>query len=447
MKDSKIFYKMVFALVIPMAIQNLINVGVTSTDVIMMSKVGEKALAGVSLGGQLQFIMTLIFFGVTSGASVLTAQYWGKGDVGTIEKVMGIAMKGSIFVSLIFFIAVQLFPTQIMYLFAHDVDVIKEGARYLRIVSYSYIFVAITMVYLNTMRSMERVLVSTVVYFCSLLINIVCNFVFIFGFGMIPAMGAFGAGLATLVARVSELIIVIIYDRKFNTIFHFHPSCLKTKNPVILKDFIKFSMPVVINELLWGTGVSINAAVLGHLGSSVTAANSVAQVARQLATVVAFGVATAAAIMIGKTIGEKKEALAKEYGKRFVILSIIVSVVGAIVVLIVRPIAIANMSVSNDAKQHLSVMMFVMSYFVIAQAYNATMIVGVFRAGGDTRFGLILDVSTMWGGSILMGILAAFVFRWSIPVVYIILMADELIKIPISTWRYKTYKWLNNVTR
>jgi Na+-driven multidrug efflux pump len=206
-------------------------------------------------------------------------------------------------------------------------------------------------------------------------------------------------------------------------------------------------MPVVINELMWGTGVSMNAAVLGHLGSSVVAANSVAQVARQLATVVAFGVASAAAIMIGKAIGEKKEEVAKEYGKRFVILSILVSIVGALVVLLVRPLAMANMSVSDDATKYLSMMMLVMTYFVIAQAYNATMIVGVFRAGGDTKFGLILDVSTMWGGSILLGALAAFVFHWSVPVVYIILMADELIKLPITTWRYKSYKWINNVTR
>ncbi len=447
MKDKKMFYNMVFSLVIPIAIQNLINVGVSSADVIMMGKVGEKALAGVSLGGQIQFIMTLIYFGITSGAAVLTSQYWGKGDIKTIEQVMGIALKWSVAVAALFTIAVQLFPSYLMMVFTNDPEVMIEGVKYLRIVSFSYIFIAITMVYLNTMRSMERVLVSTVVYFCSLLVNIALNAIFIFGFLSIPAMGSFGAGLATLVARVFELIIVIIYDRKINKVFHFHPSCLKATNPMIKKDFTKFSMPVVINELMWGTGVSMNAAVLGHLGSSVVAANSVAQVARQLATVVSFGVASAAAIMIGKAIGEKKEEVAKEYGKRFVILSILVSIVGAFVILLVRPIAMANMSVSEDATKYLSMMMFVMTYFVIAQAYNATMIVGVFRAGGDTKFGLLLDVSTMWGGSILLGALAAFVFHWSVPVVYIILLADELIKLPITTWRYKSYKWINNVTR
>ena len=140
MKDKKTFYKMVFALVIPIALQNLINVGVTSTDVIMMGKVGEKALAGVSLAGQIQFIMTLIYFGITSGASVLTAQYWGKGDVKNIEQVMGIALKWSVAIALLFTMAVQLFPSQLMMIFTSDSEVIIEGVNYLRIVSFSYIF-------------------------------------------------------------------------------------------------------------------------------------------------------------------------------------------------------------------------------------------------------------------------------------------------------------------
>lgn len=210
---------------------------------------------------------------------------------------------------------------------------------------------------------------------------------------------------------------------------------------------MKFSIPVTINEMMWGLGTSANAAILGQLGSQAAAASSVVQVTRQLATVVTFGVATAASIVIGKAIGENKIKEAKIYGTKFIKISLITGLMGSIIVLIVRPIAMANLTISPLAVSYLGSMMFVMSYFVLCQAYNTTMIVGIFRAGGDTKFGLFIDVTTMWGCSILLSAIAAFVFKWSVPMVYVILMSDEIIKVPLSTVRFKTYKWLNNITR
>ncbi|BBF41829.1 hypothetical protein lbkm_0509 [Lachnospiraceae bacterium KM106-2] len=445
--NKQLFYKTVFALVIPMALQNLINVGVTSTDVIMLGKVGEKALSGASLGGQVNYIMTLIFFGLTSGAAVLTAQYWGKRDLESIATVFSIALKFAICVSLCFTVAAFCFPSQIMSIFSNDQDVIKEGVSYLRIVCFSYLFISITMVYLNIMRSVEQVLVSTVIYFISLLANIILNAIFIFGMFGLPAMGVRGAAIATVMARILECILVLIYNQKINQTIPFRLSYFKRKNPLLLKDFFLFSVPVILNELVWGAGTSANTAILGHLGSSVTAANSVAQVTRQLATVICFGISSAAAIMLGKTIGEHKEELALEYSKRFVKLSVILGLGGAIIVLIVRPIAIANLSLTSQAKDYLSMMMYVMSYFVIAQSFNTTMIVGIFRSGGDTRFGLILDTTTMWLCSILIGYLAAFVFHADVTIIYMILLSDEIIKIPLSLYRYRSKIWLRNVTR
>jgi putative MATE family efflux protein len=445
--ERKSFYKLVFALVIPMALQNLINVGVSSADVIMLGKVGETALSASSLAGQVQFIMTLIFFGLTSGACVLTAQYWGKRDIRTIEKVLGIAMRIALMVSVIFTVAVLTFPTQIMRIFSSEEDVILEGVQYLRIIAFSYILVAITMIYLNIMRSVERVIVSTVVYLISLVVNVILNAVFIFGLIGFEPMGIRGAALATLIARMIEFLIVFIYAKKMNRTIEFHMKDLFIHDKVLMKDFLKYAIPVMLNELLWGAGTSANAAIIGHLGKSVVAANSVTQVTRQLAMVVAFGLANATAITLGKAIGEHREELAKIYAKRFVRLTIILGIIGAIVILTVSQIVKVHLSLSVDARSYLNVMTIVMSYFALAQAYNTTMVVGVFRAGGDTNFGLILDMSTMWGCSILFGWLAAFYWKWPIPLVYIIIMSDEIIKLPLTTLRYKSYKWVRNVTR
>ncbi len=445
--NSKDFYKKVFILVLPMALQNLINVGVTSSDVVMLGKVGEKVLSGASLGGQVYFIMTLIFFGLTSGASVLTAQYWGKQEISTIEKIMGLALKCSMIISLLFTVVTLCIPETLMKIFSSDPEVIRQGAMYLRIVCFSYIPASITMVYLNVMRSIEKVTISTIVYFVSFVANIVFNAVFIFGLCGAPVMGIRGAALGTVLARLIELGIVIFYNFKLNKVVKLRFKYWISTEKWLFKDFISFSMPVVMNELFWGLGTSANAAILGHLGSAVTAANSVAQVIRQLAMVVCFGLANATAILIGKSIGEGNMEQARDFGKRFRDLSVILGCVGAGVVLLVRPFVMNFMSVSEESLGYMSVMLLVMSYYVIAQAFNTTMVVGVFRAGGDTRFGLFLDVGTMWFGSILLGFIAAFVLKLNLTAVYMIVMCDEIIKVPLCIWRYRSYKWLKNVTR
>ena len=260
-------------------------------------------------------------------------------------------------------------------------------------------------------------------------------------------MGVRGAAIGTLCARAAETVMVLVYAIFRNKVVRIRLKDMVKIDKVLLKDFAVYSMPVVLNELMWGLGTSANTAVIGHLGSAAVAANSVAQVGRQLATVVTFGISHATAIYLGKTIGEGKMELAKAYGKRFVWLSLILGILGGVLILISAPIANANLALTGPAKNYLSFMFFVMSYFTVAQAFNTTMVVGVFRAGGDTKFGLIMDVSTMWGFSILLGAVAAFILHASVPVVYVILMSDELIKVPITLKRYLTYKWLRDVTR
>ncbi len=445
--ENKIFLRNVAVLVIPIALQNLINAAVSAADVIMLGRVSEYALSGASLGGQVQYIMMLIFFGLTSGASVLIAQYWGKKDMKSIEKVLGIAMRFALVIGTLFTVAAFFFAEQIMYIYSNDAMVVSEGVKYIRIVCFSYIIFAFNMVYLNTMRSIERVVVSTVVYSISLVVNIIVNALLIFGLLGLPKLGVVGAAIGTLVARIIEFVIVLIYDRRFNKVLKFRLSYLFERDKVLLRDFIVFSIPVVINELMWGLGTSTNTGILGNLGASVSAASSVAQTLRQLATVVSFGIASAAAIMIGKVIGENKLKLAKEYGKRFIFLTLAAGVLGGLLILAVRPIVLAVFALEPLTKKYMSMMMFVMSYFVVGQAFNTTIIVGILRAGGDTKFGLFLDVSTMWCCSILIGYLAAFVWKLNVTVVYMILMSDEIIKIPISYMRYRSGKWLRNVTR
>lgn len=443
----KNFYKQVCLLIIPMALQNLINVGVQAADVFMLGRVGEKVLSGASLAGQIQFIMTLILFGTTSGATVLTAQYWGKKDTRTIEKILGMGMLIGIGGALAFALAAELIPETLLRIYTNDPEVIAEGAKYLRIVALSYVIMAATQVYLYIMRSIERVVIATVVYGASLIVNIIVNAVLIFGLMGFPKMGIEGAAIGTLISRILGLMIVIWYAKFRNKVVRFHLNDMWNIDKVLLKDFLFYATPVILNELVWGMGSSANTAVIGHLGSAAVAANSVVQVVRELSTVVVFGVSNATAIYLGKTIGERQYELAKAYGRRFAVLSVITGFIAAGIILVSAPAVSRFMTLSPEAKSYLMFMFFVMSYFALCQAINTTLVVGVFRSGGDTRFGLRLDATTMWCCSILLGAIAAFVFRASVPVVYVLLMSDEVIKVPITVKRFLGYKWIKNVTR
>lgn len=445
--ERRNFYRTVFVLVLPMALQNLINVGVQAADVVMLGFVGETAISAASLAGQVYFIMTLLFFGLTSGAAVLTAQYWGKGDINTIEKILGLALRTAFCAAAIFTAAALFFPRQLMMIFSGEEDVIEQGAAYMRIVAIAYIPAAFTMVYLNVMRSVERVIISTIVYLVSLIVNVILNAIFIFGFMGIPALGVVGAAIATASARYVELIIVIIYSLKVNKTVRVRIKNILSTPKVLIGDFVKFAVPVTLNELMWGGGYSMITAVIGHIGKSAAAANSVAQVVRQLAFVVTMGAANAAAIMIGKVIGEGKMEYAKTYASRFMKITVILGLCGSALILIMIPVMKAVMSLGAEAEGYLSGMLAILSYIIILASVNTVMIVGVFRAGGDTKYGLFLDCASLWLVAIPLGFVAAFIWKLPVVITYIVLTSDEIIKLPLSIIRYKSKKWLKSVTR
>ena len=306
---------------------------------------------------------------------------------------------------------------------------------------------AASVVYLNIMRSVERVIISTLVYSISLVINVIFNAVFIFGLGPAPALGVSGAACATVIAHAVEFGIVAFYILRINKTVRFRPSHLFVRDKELMKDFKIYALPVILNELAWGTGISAIAAIIGHLGSAAVAANSITQVTRQLAIVVTMGVANATAIILGRTIGEKKEELAIIYADRFVKLSAILGVGGCAVVLCVSPIARHFMTLTPEASVYLKQMMMIMALYVICQAVDVTFIVGVFRAGGDTRIGLLLDLLSLWAVCIPLGFIGAFFLKLPVWAVYLCLTCDEMLKLPFSYARYRSKKWLKNITR
>ena len=447
MLDKASFRKTVFAFLLPMAIQNLINVAISSTDVIMLGRYSEVALSASSLASQIQFILILLFFGIGSGATVLTAQYWGKKDTKTIEKILAIGIKIAFGLSLFFFIFAFFFSRSAMRIFTNDETTILEGIKYLKIVSFSYLTTSISIVYLVTMRSVERVGVSTVAYATSFVTNFIINYLLIFGSFGFAKMGVEGAAIGTLVARLIELGIVFYYNSKNHHFVSIKWKYIKSLDPILKKDFIKYSAPTMMNELLWAGGTAAGIAILGRLGNSIVAANSITSVVRQLAMVFAFGLANTAAIMVGKEIGKKDFNTAEIYAKKLLLYSFLSSLLGVALLFVVKPFIIKKFALNAEVEDYLNLTLNILFYYIPLQSISAVLIVGVFRAGGDTKFALVADVLPLWFGSVLISAIAAFYLNLPAKLIYLLIMSDEIIKQPLIIWRYRSKKWINNVTR
>lgn len=443
----KEFLKIVFGLAFPIALQNLINTGVTTADVVMLGKVGETALSSGSLAGQVQFVMSLMIFGMTSGASVLTAQYWGKKDIRTIEKVFSMTISFALTAGIVFFAAGEFFPERLMHIFSSEPEIIANGAAYLRIVAFSYPLSAFTMAYLYLMRSIERVQIGTAVFAGSLVENVMLNAVFIFGLAGAPAMGVRGAALATLLSRCLEFGIVLFYIWKINSQVRLRFSYFIHWDRILLKDFLVLSIPVMLNETFWGAGMSANAAILGQLGSPAAAANSVVRVIRELVMVMSIGLSAATAVLVGKALGERRMELAKTYARRMIALSVGVTLCTSTLMLLFRHVIVGALELGSKAREYLLFMLVILAFYSLCQAVTCPVIVGVLRGGGDTRFGLILEGLALWGGSILLGFIGAFVLHLPVKAVFVLLMLDEFIKLPFAVWRYRSGIWVRDLTR
>ena len=447
MESNRAFYRQFFAIVIPIAVQNLISSAVSIADTVMLGYVSQTALAASSLAGQLMFILNTLHFGIAAGITILVAQYWGKGDMDTIECVLAIGEKFSLAASAVFFAGAVFFPGALMRFYTNDPGMIDAGVQYLRVVGFSYLFLAVSQPYLAAMKSIEQVRVSTVINSTALVLNIVLNAAFIFGwFPGIPPMGIQGVALATVLARLIELMLCIVVGERFK-LLRLRPRLLKLRSAVLTKDFLRFSLPAVGNDLVWGIAFSMYSVVMGHLGEDVVAAYSVASTIRNLATVFGFGVANGAAIIVGKSIGANRMQKAEQDATKLLRLTFYAALVGSVVVLLCPPVVERVIRLTPLARRYLQVMVWISAVYVIGPPLNTFFICGVFRAGGDSKFGFKLDCVWLWAIFVPGAFLLAFVLHVPPLGIFAFLSLDEFSKIPIVYARYRKKLWLHNITR
>lgn len=440
------FYKHIWKLFIPIVVQNLLSAAVSSTDVVMLNFVGQSSISAVSLAANYASILFMVYYGLGTGATLLCAQYYGKGDFRAIQIVQSIAIRFSLSISIVVAAAAFCIPDKMMLLFTNDPELIAIGAEYLRVMGVTYVCWSVIEIYLATLRSVGRATISMVLNIVAFSLNIVLNAVFIFGLLGAPRMGATGVAIATAVSRVVELIGCFVVSA-FSKDVKLSLRSLFVRNDLLLKDFVSRSIPAMLNDLSWGVAFSMYSVILGHLGNDAVAANSLVVVVRNITTTFCFAAASSGGVLLGNVLGSGDMAKARDYASHMMRLTVITGAVGGVLVLVSIPAVLRFASLSDTAMQYLKNMLLINSYYIMGAAVNTSLIAGVFRAGGDTKFGMICDTIDMWCYAVPLGFFAAFVLKLPVMWVYFLLCTDEFVKWPWVLKRYFSGKWMKNITR
>lgn len=444
--ENKVFYGKLFSLVLPIAFQNFMTAAVSASDAVMLGVLNQESLSAVSLAGQIQFVLSLFLAALTIGTTILAAQYWGKRDIRAVEKILAIAIRFSFIISLVFFLCASFIPASLMRIFTPDADLIKKGVEYLRVAGLSYLLNGISQIYLCIMKNSGYTMKSTVIGSSAMILNIVLNALLIYGVGWFPAMGIAGAALATVLARTVELVWVVAESMRKGRI-RLRGEYLVHGDRELQKDFFRYTLPVLGNELVWGCGFTMYSVIMGHLGSDAVAANSIANIVKNLIACLCLGIGSGGGIIVGNELGSRNLKQARAYGNKLCRLSVLSGAVSGLILVALSPLILHFANLSDVSQGYLKGMLFMCSYYMIGKSVNSTVIAGIFCAGGDSRFGLICDTITLWAVTVPLGLLAAFVFRLPVLAVYFIVNLDEVIKLPAVYRHYKKYNWVKDLTR
>lgn len=444
--SDKHFNRQLVRLALPIVIQSLMLASVAAADAFMLGIVDQDSMSAVSLASQIQFIQNIILSALVAASTILGAQYWGKKNLTTIGQIFCMAIRFAFLCSALFFVGCIFFPRYLMVLFTNEEKLISIGIQYLHIAGWSYLLTGISQCYLAIFKITDHTADAAKISSAAVIINIILNAVFIFGLCGVPAMGVQGAAIATLIARIIELLWCILLSfRKGHLSLHL--GGLFKHYGVLTKDFTKCFMPLLGASLLWGIGFTSYTAFMGHMGTDAAAANSIASVVRDLVCCMCNGLASGGGILVGNELGAGNLTRGKLYGDRLAKMSFLCGFLSTAIMFAVTPFLLHTVKLTDGARHHLIGMMCIMAIYMIGRTVNTVIINGIFAAGGDTMFDMYSLVVTMWMLAVPLAALGTFVFHWPVEVVYACTCLDEVGKIPWVMYHYKKYIWVKDLTR
>lgn len=444
-RDS--FFSQLMKLVVPIAVQSFMLALVSVTDAVMLGRLDQQSMASVSQAGNVQFFLNLLVTGFSIGVGIMTAQYWGKGDGKSIEMIAPLGLKIILVLGGAVTLAALFAPTTLMTILTSDQALIPLGAQYLQIVAPSYFLCGITQVYFALMKNTGHTTESSTISSVAVVVNIVLNGVFIFGWLGVPAMGIQGAALATVIARLVELLLAMVVTKRKGNVQLRWKGLLEKADKLLYQDFLRYTMPVIGASLVWGIAYMSYSVVLGHMDGDAVAANAIISVAKNLISCLIRGLGGGAGIMIGNLLGANLLSKAKSYAARLTKLAAVVGICTGAVLVALTPVIMNITELTPKAAEYLKVMIIFTGLNIAAQSVNHVVLDGIFGAGGDARFDMNTNIIFMWCICVPLSLMAAFWWNLPAPVVFCLCNMDEIIKLPVVFVHYRKYIWLRNITR
>ncbi len=444
LKD-RAFLREMLVIAIPISFQQLINASLNMIDVLMVGQLGEASIAALGLSNQVFFVFILLLFGLTSGMAIFTAQFWGKQEVEPIRKVLGMSILITSGIALLFTLAATLMPRTVLGFYTNDAEVIEIGSQYLGIVGFSYIAVAIATSYIATMRSIHLVKLTVIATISALIFKTILGYMLIFGIGGLPALGVRGAAIGTASGWTLELVLLLILIYSQKTPLAANPLTFFAFDLAFFARVLKTTLPALANEMFWSLGITTYNSIYAHIGTDSIAAININATIEELGFVVFMGLGNACAVMVGNRIGAGKKEEAFETVRRVVILSVLSAWIVGLLVLTLRDAVIGLYHLSPSGEHNVRMLMLMMALVLWIRMFNFSTFIGALRAGGDTRFALIMEICSIW----LIGVPAAYIgaFVLHLPVYYVYLMValEEIAKAFVSGWRVYSRKWIHDL--
>lgn len=444
--EKKEFYKELLSLAIPIGLQNLLIALIGATDAIMLGRLSQDAVASVSLANQIVLIMNLFVFAVVGAGGVLLSQYWGKNDKVMAKNIFCKMSKWTFAITVVFFLLAEIIPELLMRIYTPEENLIEIGASYLRGVAPSYLFVGVTQCYQTLMKLEGKAKKSVIISVVALITDVVLDIFLIYGLFDWKGFGANGSAYSTVAVELIALLWCIAESYRGDSV-HIDKTSLMWRSKEVSKDIIKIAIPMLASGLAWGLGFSLHSLIMGHLGSDATAAASITSVAQEIITCVCKGVSAGAGIILGKLLGQDLFDKAKAYGRKFCHISFAVGGIHTVLLLVLIPVATRFFILTDTAKEYLIYMLLFNAIYVFAYSINTIIVCGVFPAGGDSKYDATSVVLASWCFALPLSLLGTFVFDLPVMLVYILMCADEIVKLPFIYPHYKKYKWVKNLTR
>ena len=449
MSIERSFYKTLATIALPLALQNLISHGVGLADNFMVGSLGDIALSGVFISNQVQWILHNISGGLGAALVILAAQYIGKGDLHRARIVITIVIKIAFAIGAILTVTVLLFPRQILGLFSRDALVIAEGMRYLPIVSFSYVFFCVNAILLAAMRCVQNTKIGFLSSLTGFIVNLILNWVLIFGNLGFPALGVMGAAIATLISRVLEFAVSFVYFRFGDRELSFRLGDLRLWDKLLLGDFFRYGTPVILGTFTWGIAGVVQVGILGRLGPEVLAANTIAANLHQLLGVVVYAIAGASGIIIGRTVGSGDVEKVKAYSGVLQKIFLLFGLVSGLVIFLLKDLilAVGFKAISVEAYRYAIQFLIVFSITIVGTAYQMSVLTGIVRAGGATSFVLLNDLFWVWVVVIPSALVSIHVFHFPPVVVFACLKCDQVLKCGVAVVKLYRWDWMKKLTR